>query len=83
MLSDQVEQHRMQLAERKKQVEALRHRNGELEGMVVELRGQCDQMVRDIDGLRQRMETPPADKAVAKRRLKRDTAPSKTVQALK
>lgn len=78
-LTDQVEQHRMQLAERQSQIEALRHRNGELEGMVVELRGQRDQMVRDIDSLRQRAEVLTAEKPVAKRRVKRDASLAKAL----
>ncbi len=78
-LSDQVEHHRIQITERQTQVEALRHRNGELEGIVVELRAQRDQMGRDIDILRQRVEAP-VEKVAPKRRVKRDVAPSKTVK---
>ena len=79
-VSEQVEDHRRQLAERQTQVEALRHRNGELDGIVVELRAQRDQMGREIDSLRQRAEAPPAEKVAPKRRVKRDAAPSKTVK---
>lgn len=82
-LSDQVERHRTQVAERQTQVEALRHRNGELEGMVVELRAHRDQMGRDIDILRQRVEAQPVEKVAPKRRVKRDAAPSKTVEDTK
>ena len=79
-LSDQMEHHRIQITERQTQVEALRHRNGELEGMVVELRTQRDQMGKDIDILRQRAETPPAEKVPPKRRVRRDAAQAKTVK---
>ena len=82
-LSDQVEHHRMQVAERQTQIEALRHRNGELEGIVVELRTQRDQMGRDIDTLRQQAEAPPLEKVALKRRVKRDGAPSKTIKFAK
>ena len=80
-LSEQMDNHRMQLAERQTQVEKLRHSNGELEGIVVELRAQRDQMGRELDSLRQRAEAPPAEKAPTKRRVKRDAEPSKTVKA--
>jgi chromosome segregation ATPase len=80
--SDQVEHHRIQITERQTQVEALRHRNGELEGIVVELRAQRDQMGRDIDILRQRLEAP-VEKVAPKRRVKRDGAPLKTVKTAK
>lgn len=81
-LSDQVEHHRIQITERQTQVEALRHRNGELEGIVVELRAQRDQMGRDIDILRQRGEAP-VEKVAPKRRVRRDGAPAKTVKTAK
>lgn len=80
-LSEQVEEHRKQVAERQTQLEALRHRNGELEGIVVELRTQRDQMGRDIDLLRQRAEVPPAEKGAPKRRVKRDAPPTKPFKA--
>ena len=79
-LSEQMDNHRMQLAERQTQVEKLRHSNGELEGIVVELRAQRDQMGREMDSLRQRAEAPPVEKAVAKRRAKRDVAVTKTAK---
>jgi chromosome segregation ATPase len=82
-LSEQVEHHRTQLAERQKQVETLRHRNGELEGIVVELRGQRDQMGSEIDSLRQRVEAPPVEKAPSKRRVKLNAAPTKTIKVAK
>lgn len=82
-LSEQVEDHRRQLVERQTQVEALRHRNGELDGIVVELRAQRDQMGREIDSLRHREEAPPARKVVAKRRVKREVEPSKIVKNTK
>ena len=82
-LSEQMDNHRMQLAERQTQVETLRHSNGELEGIVVELRGQRDQMGREIESLRQRLEALPVEKAVTKRRVKRDVELSKMVKTAK
>lgn len=79
-LSEQVEEHRRQVAERQTQVEALRHRNGELDGIVVELRAQRDQIGREIDSLRQRAEAPPSEKVAPKRRVKRDAASTKIVK---
>ena len=82
-LSEQTESHRTQITERQSQIEALRHRNGELEGMVVELRAQRDQMGSEIDSMRQRAEAPPVEKALSKRRVKRDAAPTKTIKVAK
>lgn len=82
-LSEQTESHRTQITERQSQIEALRHRNGELEGMVVELRAQRDQMGSEIDSMRQRAEAPPVEKAPSKRRVKRDAAPTKTIKVAK
>lgn len=82
-LSEQMDNHNKQLVERQTQVETLRHSNGELEGIVVELRVQRDQMGREIDSLRQRVEAPPGEKVATKRRVKRDADPSKTVKTAK
>jgi chromosome segregation ATPase len=82
-LSEQLEHHRTQVAERQTQVETLRHRNGELEGIVVELRAQRDQMGSEIDSLRQRVEAPPVEKAPSKRRVKLDAGPTKTIKVAK
>lgn len=79
-LSEQEEHHRTQVAERQTQVETLRHRNGELEGIAVELRAQRDQMGREIDILRQRAEAQPSEKVTPKRRVKRDVASPKIVK---
>lgn len=79
-LSEQMDNHRIQLAERQTQVETLRHSNGELEGIAVELRAQRDQMGREMDSLRQRAESPPAEKVTPKRRVKRDAASTKIVK---
>ena len=81
--SEQEDQHRAQVTERQTQVETLRHRNGELEGIIVELRAQRDQMGSEIDSLRQRAEAPPLEKAPSKRRVKRDAAPTKTIKVAK
>lgn len=82
-LSDQVEHHRTQVGERQTQIETLRHRNGELEGMVVELRTQRDQMGKDIDSLRQRAEAPPVENVAPKRRVRRDAVPTKAIKVAK
>lgn len=79
-LSEQDEHHRTQVAERQTQFETLRHRNGELEGIAVELRAQRDQMGREIDILRQRTEAPSSEKVTPKRRVKRDVASPKIIK---
>jgi phage shock protein A len=68
-VADQAELHRKQ-----QQTEGLRQRNGELEGSVAELRGQRDQLLRDMDGLRQRLESLPAAATVRVRQVKGDPA---------
>lgn len=81
IISDQAEHHRMLVAERQTQVESLRHRNGELEGIVAELRTQRDQMTTDIDGMRQQVAALTLEKtAVKQRRTKRATESSKAVK---
>lgn len=75
ILADQTELHRQRLTEKQQQAETLRQRNGELEGSVAELRGQRDQLLRDVDGLRLRLETLPATKTVQARQMK--AGPSK------
>jgi len=67
---DQTELHRQQMTEKQQQTEALRQRNGELEGGVAELRRQRDQLLRDVDGLRLRLESLPAAKAAPARQVK-------------
>lgn len=64
MVIDQAELHGQQMTEKQQQAETLKQRNGELEGSVAELRGQRDQLLRDADGLRLRLERLPAAKAV-------------------
>lgn len=48
--------------------EGLRQRNGELEGSISELRGQRDQLLQDLDGLRLRLEILPAVKKTTRAR---------------
>lgn len=67
---DQTELHRQKMAEKQQQTETLRQRNGELEGSVTELRGQRDLLLRDVEGLRLRLETLPAAKAAPVRQVK-------------
>lgn len=76
-ISDQAEHHRMLVGERQTQAEALRHRNGELEGIVAELRAQRDQMGAEIDGMRQQVAALTLEKTTVKRRIKRASEPSK------
>lgn len=64
MFAALTELHRQQISEKQQQAEGLRQRNGELEGSVTELRGQRDQLLRDMDGLRLRLERLPAAKTV-------------------
>lgn len=74
MFVDQTELHRQQMTEKQQQAEALRQRNGELEGSVAELRGQRDQLLRDVDGLRLRLENVSATTAARARPVKADSA---------
>ena len=67
VLAEQAELHRQQTAERHRQAEALRQRAGELEGSVTELRAQRDQLSRDLDVLRRRLEKMPTAKPGSKR----------------
>lgn len=68
--ADQAVLHRRQIEEKQQQTEALRQHNGELEGSVAKLRGQRDQLLRDMDGLRLRLESLPAAKAARVRQVK-------------
>lgn len=81
IISDQAEHYRMLVAERQTQVETLRHRNGELEGVVTELRTQRDQIANEIDGMRQQVAVLALEKTSAKRRTKRVSESSKVVKA--
>lgn len=62
MFTDLTELHRQQISEKQQQAEELRQRNGELEGSVTELRGQRDQLLRDAEELRLRVESAPTTK---------------------
>jgi len=73
MFSDQTEVHRQQMADKQQQADALRQRLGELDGSLVELRGQRDLLLRDVEGLRQRLERVPAAKAAKVRPAKANT----------
>jgi chromosome segregation ATPase len=78
-LAEQAELHRQQVAEKHQQAEALRQRAGELEGIVTELRGQRDQLVRDLEGARNRIETMSTAKPSKERPRKSNSAsPAKT-----
>jgi len=78
-LAEQAELHRQQTAEKQQQAETLRQRAGELEGSVTELRGQRDQLVRDLDGLRKRLESMSTAKTARARPGRADsTSPAKT-----
>lgn len=70
VLTEQTDLHRQKMTEKQQQTGTLRQRNGELEGSVAELRGQRDQLLRDVEGLRLRLESLPAAKAVPVRPVK-------------
>lgn len=74
MFADLTELHRQQISEKQQQAEGLRQRNGELEGSVSELRGQRDQLLRDMDGLRLRLESLSAAKTARVRPVKVNSA---------
>lgn len=60
--ADQMELHRQQGTEKQVQADELRQRNGELEGSLAELRGQREQLLRDMADMRSRAESKPAVK---------------------
>lgn len=59
---DQTELHRQQMAEKQQQADVLRQRLGELDVSFAELRGQRDLLLRDVEGLKLRLERLPAAK---------------------
>jgi len=71
---DQTELHRQQMADKQQQAEVLRHRLGELEVSFAELRGQRDLLLRDVEGLKLRLERLPAVKVAKVRRAKATAA---------
>ncbi len=62
--ADQTELHRHQVTEKQVQTEELRQRNGELEGSLAELRGQREQLLRDMAQMRLRLESKAPVKKV-------------------
>ena len=62
MFTDQTELHRQQMADKQQQADALRQRLGELDVSFAELRGQRDLLLRDVEGLKLRLERLPAAK---------------------
>lgn len=74
MFSDQTELHRQQMADKQQQADVLRQRLGELDGSLVELRGQRDLLLRDVEGLRLRLERVPAAKVAKVRQTMANTA---------
>lgn len=83
MVADQAELHRLQLAEKQKQADAFRQKNGELDGSIAELKGQRDQLLREVADLRQRLETLPAPTPTPARRVKRSPKPGASAKAAK
>lgn len=63
------------MADKQQQAEVLRQRLSELDVSFAELRGQCDLLLRDVEGLKLRLERLPAVK-VAKVRPPKATAPA-------
>ncbi len=74
MFSDQTELHRQQMADKQQQADVLRQRLGELDVSYAELRGQRDLLLRDVDGLKLRLERLPAVKVAKARPVKANTA---------
>jgi peptidyl-tRNA hydrolase len=54
--ASQAEAHRQEVLDRQQQLDALRQRNGELEGRAAELLEQRDLQARELEAMRQRME---------------------------
>ncbi len=74
MFTDQTELHRQQMADKQQQADALRQRLGELDVSFAELRGQRDLLLRDVEGLKLRLERLPAAKVAKVRPAKAKAA---------
>ena len=73
----QAEAHRRELLERQQQLDALRQRNGELEGRAAELIEQRDLQARELEAMRQRMEAAAVRRPPSSRTRPRGPAKSK------
>ena len=73
----QVEAHRREVLDRQQQLDALRQRNGELEGRAAELLEQRDLQARELEAMRQRIETVAVRRAPSTRAAPRSPAKSK------
>ncbi|MDP1541795.1 MAG: DNA-binding protein [Polycyclovorans sp.] len=71
---DQTELHRQQMAEKQQQADVLRDRQSELDVSFAELRGQRDLLLRDVEGLKLRLERQPAAKVAKVRPAKAGAA---------
>ena len=73
----QAEAHRRELLERQQQLDALRQRNGELEGRAAELLEQRDLQARELKAMRQRLEAAVPRRASSARAAPRSPVKSK------
>lgn len=73
----QAEAHRQELLERQQQLDALRQRNGELEGRAAELLDQRDVQAREVKAMHQRMIAAAPRRASSSRAAQRGPAKSK------
>ncbi|MGE3345893.1 MAG: DNA-binding protein [Ramlibacter sp.] len=76
----QADAHRRELLDRQQQLDALRQRNGELEGRAAELLEQRDLQVREIEAMRQRIETAAVRRGPSTRTTQRSSAKSKATK---
>lgn len=74
LFTEQTELHRQQMADKQQQADVLRQRLGELDVSFAELRGQRDLLLRDVDGLKLRLERLPAAKVAKVRPAKAKAA---------
>lgn len=70
----QAEAHRRELLDRQQQLDAMRQRNGELEGRAAELLEQRDLQARELEAMRQRMEAAIPRRASSARAAPRGPA---------
>ena len=70
----QAEVHRRELLDRQQQLDALRQRNGELEGRAAELLEQRGLQARELEATRQRLATPAPRRASSGRAARRSPA---------
>lgn len=76
----QADAHRRELLDRQQQLDALRQRNGELEGRAAELLEQRDLQARELEAVRQRIEAAVSGRAPGARAAPRSPTKAKALK---